>query len=187
MQQEEKPSYELIRSTNQIYVLFYEALRGRWWDKLVAWRTSSRFSHCELLIDTADGEPLDPKSAAGRRVKCVSASPREGCVRVKTFTLDPGKWLVTTVPANDKTIPSLSGFIDATLGDRYDWPGVISLGLSPLPGFNVPRWWFCSEWCCAALQINGFLHHKEPAEVDPGTLYRCLIRMAGARSYRVEV
>jgi|YNPMSStandDraft_1061717.scaffolds.fasta_scaffold21496_4 hypothetical protein len=144
-------------------VAFYRAEKGRWWDKLIAARTGSPYSHCELIIDLAEDIAV-----------CFSASPREGCVRVKEIKIDDGKWDVIWMPGKSrKTITECDVWKE--LGAKYDWPGVISAGLHPLPGIQLKKWWFCSEVVYKALFELGYLgnaaEYIPPHIVRPDTLY----------------
>lgn len=170
----------------RLIVLFYRAAKGHWWDKLIAWRTRSEYSHCEIVTHFAqsrDGQLVpDPGAAA----TCVSASPREGRVRIKDFVLDPGKWTAVTVPCQPEAIAELKRFIFDTQGSRYDWPGIASIAISPLPGVQMPKWWFCSEWCAAAIQKMGLgLRDRNAEDIAPGDLYRAMLRIKGARMFRL--
>jgi len=144
-------------------VAFYRAEKGRWWDKLIAARTGSPYSHCELVIERDE-----------HRARCFSASPREGCVRVKQIEFDDGKWDFIWLPGeNKKKLEECDVWKE--LGAKYDWPGVISAGMYPLPGVQVKKWWFCSEIVCKAMFDLGYLGHNAyyipPYLVRPDTLY----------------
>lgn len=144
-----------------VRVALYKAGKGRWWDRLIGARTGSKYSHVELVLP--DGT-------------CWSASPREGCVRGKRIDLGDGKWDVVEVRLRrDSQISRMEGFCLAQQGARYDWPGVISVGLAPLPGVQVPRWWFCSEFVSAALGAGNVLRSLVPHETRPDQLHLALL------------
>jgi hypothetical protein len=146
---------------DSLRLAFYRADKGKWWDKLIAARTGSRYSHVELVLP--DGT-------------CWSASPREGCVRGKRIDLGDGKWDVIGVRLRpDSQIGRMEAFCRQQEGARYDWPGVISIGLSPLPGIQVPQWWFCSEFVAAALRTGRVLGSLIPHDTRPDQLHLALL------------
>lgn len=146
---------------SMIRLAFYKAQKGKWWDKLIAARTGSEYSHVELALPSGT---------------CWSASPREGCVRGKLIDLADGKWDVIGVRLRpDSRIGRTEQFCLDHEGARYDWPGVIAIGLSPLPGMQIPQWWFCSEFVAAALRDGGVLRSLVPHQTRPDQLYHALL------------
>lgn len=176
----------LANDERRLVVLFYRAAKGHWWDKLIAWRTRSEYSHCEIMLcfqQRRDGQFVpDP----GAWATCVSASPREGKVRVKEIQLDPGKWTAVSIPCTCKDVFPLPRFVAETINSRYDWPGIASIAISPLPGVQMPKWWFCSEWCATVIQRMGLgLRDRNAEDIAPGDLYRAMLRIKGARMFRL--
>lgn len=107
--------------------------RGDWTDRLIRAVTRSPYSHVEL-VDLARSGPA--------RMHCVSASMRDGGVRVKLIDVTPGHWKIVPLAA----WASPQAFRKASLyaGQRYDLWGAV---LGPTLGLglhNVDRW-FCSE------------------------------------------
>ncbi|GIU80162.1 MAG: hypothetical protein KatS3mg005_3400 [Bryobacteraceae bacterium] len=146
---------------DSIRLAFYRAEKGKWWDKLIGVRTGSRYSHVELVL---------PEGT------CWSASPREACVRGKRIDLGDGKWDVIQVRLRpDSHVGRMELFCRDQQGARYDWPGVISIGLSPLPGVQIPQWWFCSEFVAAALRAGGVLRSLVPHQTRPDQLHQALL------------
>ena len=73
------------------YYIAFHGGKGRAMDRVIAWATRSRFSHCELL--RAERMP-----AAGETHTCVGASLMDGGVRIRAIVFDAGKWYFVHVP-----------------------------------------------------------------------------------------
>ena len=134
------------------YVAFYRG-RGTMADRIVRMATRSPFSHCELIR-------TDITPRRGDTVRCISASGRDKGVRIKTITLDPGKWDIYAVPWAP---PDAWTRAESKLGQPYElW----SMILSQL--FNFRRHkrdkWFCSELIAFALGLN-MPHAKSPGDL----------------------
>jgi hypothetical protein len=104
----------------------------------------ARYSHVELVAGAAC-----PDGAWN----CISASPRDGGVRWKRITFDPGKWDFLELPET-RYPANLCGFVGQTVGAPYDWRGI---WLSQFLRLRVHGQdaWFCSEWVIAALHTGG--------------------------------
>ena len=180
-----------------VSVAFYVARHGNKWDRVVAAATGSLFSHCELVFGEETGAewrlPKDPE--AGYRdglpdldPVCFSASPREGGTRFKRIDLRESgsdgtpKWKIVPLPMIDAPCGSrILAWCADNNGQRYDWPGVISLGLASvtLATAEIPSWWFCSEVCFRALGNHEWFSGLEaPARVTPQRLYDICITAA---------
>jgi hypothetical protein len=146
-----------------IEVAFYKARYGNRWDRIVAAGTGSPYSHCELVFDSRTG---------------FSASPRDGGVRRKQIDFEDGKWDLLPVMLPDPETDCESRIWQWCLsqeGRQYDWPGVFALGLAGVSASSgvpcdIPAWWFCSEFCTAALQQGGLFPSLQPKFVTPHAL-----------------
>ncbi|WP_298429397.1 hypothetical protein [uncultured Jannaschia sp.] len=137
---------------SRYWVAFYRG-RGTLADKIVRAATRSPFSHCEMIRQ-------DTRPARGDTVTCLSASARDGGVRIKEITLEDGKWDIYAVPwarpdAWDRAL--------AEEGRPYElW----SMVLSQL--FNFRRHsrdrWYCSELIAYALGLS-MPHAKSPGDL----------------------
>lgn len=138
------------------WVAFYRG-KGRVSDRIVRFATRSPFSHVELIRQ-------DERPRRGETVRCISASGRDGGVRIKDIRLEAPKWDVYAVPwapgdAWDRA--------EAHLGAPYElWSMVIS------QFFNFRRHsrrrWFCSELVAHALGLS------MPHAMAPGDLLRAV-------------
>jgi hypothetical protein len=165
---------------SHIAVAFYRAAAGNRWDRVVAAATGSQFSHCELVFGDSLRLSTPALNAKGEGSLCFSASPREGGTRFKRIPLDEQapdllpKWRIVHLDMIDQQLAQQildwCAFHD---GERYDWPGVLSLGLASvtLATGEVPQWWFCSEVCFRALCNGLFTCLEVPARVTPQRLY----------------
>lgn len=108
-------------------------------DRLICAFTRSRFSHVEWVEFT---------SPSGFSY-CWSASPREGEVRGKFIALQPERWVLAQLPA-DQAQP-LAWFRQHQ-GARYDWMGAAANVLPLLP--DDPQRWYCSQAVAAAAGLG---------------------------------
>lgn len=113
--------YKGQRSENDHALLF---------DRLVCWRTASRFSHVELVLE----------EMPGGRARCASSSLRDGGVRVKEIDLRTGRWVLATVEGD---IDDARDWFRRHDGLPYDWFSLLGWVLPWRVSFW--RWWFCSE------------------------------------------
>ncbi len=123
-----------MRGLFVVEIAFYRG-GGGIYDRLIRWRTSSQFSHCEMVVDGL----------------CFSASPRDGGVREKYIDTHNGKWVKVQLPTVD---PEAVWFMyGQTRGAKYDWIGAIigrGFGAKAHSGDR----WFCSEWCAEAIGFS---------------------------------
>ncbi|CTQ33534.1 hypothetical protein [Jannaschia rubra] len=138
------------------FVAFYRG-RGTLADRIVQYATRSPFSHCEL-IRAATPPRL------GEVATCLSASGRDGGVRIKDIELTPDKWCIYEVTWAPRGTWERA---EARLGEPYElW----SMVLSQL--FNFRRQargrWFCSELVAHALRLD------MPHFYAPGDLLRAI-------------
>lgn len=120
--------------------------RGKPMDWLVRAVTFSPVSHVELT----DGETW------------LSASLRDGGVRMKRMRPKPGHWLLEPLP--DGKGRDAWDFMARQIGARYDLRGAI---IGPVLGLDVgvSDAWFCSEIIAAALGWD------DPHTVAPGAFF----------------
>lgn len=100
-------------------------------DKLIRWRTQSKASHVEIIID-------------GYK---YSSYPGVG-VRKAIFNNTPGDWYLVDLPSVSPE--QVLTFFEKTKGMAYDWLAVI-LGQSFYIDLQNSNRYFCSEWCAEAL------------------------------------
>lgn len=114
-------------------VAFYRSTRHGWrgiGNRLVRWRTNSIYSHCELVLEAADGYPatIDGQWCIGATAADVmpAYSPTRvggfGGVRGKRIDLSDGQWDV--VDFDQSLAPEALTRAKACLGLRYDLRGI---------------------------------------------------------------
>ncbi|WP_299647189.1 hypothetical protein [uncultured Jannaschia sp.] len=138
------------------YVAFYRGT-GDWADRIVRFATRSAYSHCELIWS-------ETRPKLGTTVECLSASRRDGGVRLKQIELKPAKWCVYDVTwAPDGTWDRAAD----KLGAPYELWSLVTTHL-----FNFRRGdrdrWFCSELIAYALRLD------MPHAYSPGDLLRAI-------------
>ena len=156
------------------YVAFYRGT-GDWADRIVRFATRSAYSHCELIR-------CETRPKLGMTVECLSASRRDGGVRLKRIELVPAKWCILEVSwAPEGTWDRAA----EKLGAPYEFWSLVTTHL-----FNFRRGdrhkWFCSELIAYALRLD------MPHAYSPGDLLRAIgdhtdTYNAARRAARMEV
>ncbi|MEL6587359.1 MAG: hypothetical protein AAFQ50_11975 [Pseudomonadota bacterium] len=142
-------------SMSDYYVAFYRG-KGTFADKVVKFATRSPFSHCELIRS-------DTKPRRGETHTCISASGRDGGVRIKDIELKDPKWDIYAVPF---ARPDTWDRAAAELGKPYElW----TMFASQLFNFrrNSRNRWYCSELVAHALRLR-MPHAKSPGDLPLG-------------------
>lgn len=125
---------------------------GKLGNAFIRFWTSSRYSHCEIVVDGW----------------CYSSSVMDKGVRRKRvghgdgeISLAPDKWDLVDLPWADAQ--RVMDYFKETDHYRYGWP---SLALSQMLNLNRPfrEAEFCSEWCAQALVL------PSPSSLSPRTL-----------------
>lgn len=119
-------------------VAFYKS-RHRLFDALVRMWSRKAYSHCELIVESFNGQTT-----------CLSSSFRDGGVRMKTITLDPSRWDIVDVPF---FVPKSRAheWSKAHEGQGYDVLGLLGFVVRPIRGSS--KRWVCSE---AVADVLGF-------------------------------
>ena len=127
-------------------VAFYRAdcKDAEWDDRLISRWTNSPYSHCELVTNGI----------------WISASPRDGHVRAKRVRGGGNNWDMVDVEVDENVVWEL---YEKTVRDRYDWVNIWFTQVLPF-GWQVNRWWICSEWVGTAI-------FGEEYRGNPGDLY----------------
>ena len=135
---------------------FYKG-KGRLFDKLIRWRTESKYSHVELIIDGV----------------CYSSSTWDGGVRSKvifdasnpvvrhTFSAD-SNWDFIEVSGSKNHAMAV---FNAAHGMGYDYIGIAFAQALKL-GWHSQNRYFCSELCAEMLGL------ARPESYSPKDLYR---------------
>lgn len=135
--------------TAGLSLAFYRGA-GRIDDRIIRAATRSEFSHVELVRNHGQPDCLS-----------ISASGRDGGVRIKKIAFDPDRWKVVKVLG---WVPDTAwGRAAMHIGEAYDYRGILMSHALPLRRHDPSRW-FCSELCAHALGI------KQPHRLAPGDL-----------------
>jgi len=140
-----------------IQLCFYIADKGMIGDKLVAWKTNSKYSHVELIIDD-----LRVSSIIGKGVHVTNRGINEDYYDIINFTLD-----ITLARYNE-----VMKWIKLQDKKYYDNIGILLSQLFPF-GINDENKWFCSEIVCKVLQLLGhpIVFDMVPNLTTPEDLY----------------
>lgn len=120
----------------KVYLAMYKA-KGNWVDRLVRFATRSKYSHCEIVIQTTQTE-----------YDCYTSSPRDGGVRRKIMRLPKDKWDLVEIDLNQAKVRE---FYNKTINKKYDLIGAVGTVL-PLP--QRQSRYFCSEWIAELLDFD---------------------------------
>ena len=132
-------------------VAFYRAdnTDAQWDDKLIAWWTDSKYSHCELVIDDI----------------WYSSSPRDGRVRAKEIIPAEGHWDFVDVEIDREWFYK---FYKENEGKSYDYLNILCDQIIPC-GLQNPNKWICSEFVGTGI-------FKEEFKGSPQDLYERLTK-----------
>lgn len=108
--------------------------KGRLYDRLIRIWTRSPYSHVEIVITRND-----------THFRGLSASPRDGGVRMAKIKIKPGNWDFFETEGNLTAIEPL-------VGARYDWKGIFLAQILPF-GLGSPKRYFCSELAAVYLGL----------------------------------
>lgn len=134
------------------WVAFYRG-KGRVMDWVIRKASRAPYSHVELIRQ--ETRPRD-----GEIVTCVSASARDGGVRIKDIELKPGKWKVYEVPWAH---PASWDRAEVHLGKPYELWMMVWSQLIKFNRTNRDKW-FCSELVAHALGL-AMPHAKSPSDL----------------------
>ena len=114
-------------------VAFYRAdnPNAKWYDKLIAWWTDSKYSHCELVIDDI----------------WYSSSPRYGKVRAKQIIPKKDHWDFINVEIDKEQFLK---FFYKNKDKKYDWKNIFCNQIIPC-NLQNPNKWICSEFVGTAI------------------------------------
>lgn len=140
--------------------------KAKLFDRLVcAWpKSAGRFSHVELVVRRS--------STVGW---CWSSSARDGGVRAKEIELATGRWVLVDLPGAD--LARALAWFSRHHGRPYDYPGILGYVLPLVKQWR--RWWYCSEACAAAIDVDGGSH------IPPNKLFAWAAQRPGARVYEL--
>lgn len=141
-------------------IAFYKAKYGNWLDKLISVLTLSKYSHCEIILDSNI---------------FVSASPRDGGVRFKNITAD-NHWDCFDIYDVNTISNEAQEWFESVLGQKYDWLGAAGslFGLN----FTSKNKKFCSYCCATVLDLDPI--------TTPGELYETLLEIRMIRAITIK-
>jgi hypothetical protein len=137
--------------------------KGNLIDRIIRWRTKSKYSHVELIFNCIPG---GDRSEVYNNL-WFSSSPRDGGVRMKTINPKKKSWEFVKIPS---TIEEESECFEKALEiekRKYDFIGAI-LGAGLKIRVENPRRFFCCEAAVYALKPLMSLN----AVSSPGELYQ---------------
>jgi hypothetical protein len=137
--------------------------KGNLIDRIIRWRTKSKYSHVELIFD---GIPGGDRSEVYNNL-WFSSSPRDGGVRIKSVSPQKSSWEFVKIPS---TIEQECDCFERAIeikGRKYDFIGAI-LGAGLKIRVENPRRFFCCEAAAYALKPLMSL----TAISSPGELYQ---------------
>ena len=116
--------------------------------------------HTELLFSD---DMLFSSSGRGNK----GLWPGVGTRYIRLDSLDKLKWNFYPLNVSDKDEIAIRDSCDVLLGYRYDWLGILGMGL-PF-AIQSPWAYFCSELCNHVLVVNNIANRKNPV-IRPGQI-----------------
>lgn len=154
------------KARQTIKVAFFKGSTDSRLHRFVRWWTKSTYSHAEIVLD--EGKTW------------ISISPfLFSKIQKRTEVVEPEcDWDFLEIPVSKCQLAALEDFIEETMGDGYDWFGMISSQLLPLI-IKGKRKWYCSQWIAHALAHAGIFKWSKVGMYDvpdlhPGRLYEIL-------------
>lgn len=149
-----------------IKVAFFKGSISSRLHTFVRWWTKSTYSHAEIVLD---------KGHTWVSISPFLYSKVEKRTDVRECSED---WDFLEIPVSDTQLSALEDFIEETVGDGYDWFGMISSQLLPLI-IKGKRKWYCSQWIAHALAHAGIFKWSkvgiyDTPDLHPGRLYDIL-------------
>lgn len=135
--------------THSDFSLAFYTGSGRLDDRIIRRVTRSRFSHVELV-----------RHYGTDQCQSISASGRDGGVRIKEIDFDSGRWEILKLR---NWVPEDAwARAEAKLGQPYDYRGILLSQAIPLRRHSEHKW-FCSELIGEAV---GFQMPQRYAPID---------------------
>ena len=152
-------------SKNYIRVAFFKGEQLGRLHRFVRWWTKSEYSHAEIVLNENVWVSISP-------FLCSKVEKRTNVQE----NIDD--WDFLDIQVTKSHLSSLEDFIEETVGDGYDWFGMISSQLLPLI-IKGKRRWYCSQWIAHALAHAGIFKWSkvgiyEIPDLHPGRLYEIL-------------
>lgn len=152
----------------KLYVVFYKGnfivnREATFFDMLVCLATLGKYSHVEI------GTEYDEVNNV---LNCISASPRERCVRSRFIKLKPSSWdlyeYIGPLPTHmtELTETEYDAWFADKLGLKYDWTGAIGTKFRFLKQ-RITKY-FCSELVAEFFEIS------KPYRKTPKSLFKIL-------------
>lgn len=128
--------------------------------KIIKAYTFSKYCHAELVF--SDGMWFSAREFKGGTTFVKGPPENE---RFSMYDFIP-------LPIGPEAEARIRRWCAGEVGCDYDVRGVV-FSFLPIPiGWQSAEKWFCSEICCAALQIEGWFRGRSAASVSPRGLYR---------------
>jgi len=135
-------------------VAFYKA-KDHLFNRLVSWWDRGPYSHCELLSE----------HVSGNTYVCYSSSFMDGGVRKKVIDLDPKKWDIIEIDADEAFAKH---WFESHLGCKYDVLGLVGFLIRIISGKK--NRYFCSEALADSLGM------KDGWRFTPNSLFSAVER-----------
>ena len=123
-----------------IWIAFYKG-KGNAINSIVRKWTKSPYSHAELILNDKE--------------TWLSISPflKSQISSRKNDSYNPDAWDFIKISITEEQHNTIKEFYDLTVGDGYDWVGMILSQFLPFKIKQKDRW-YCSEWIAYALRIS---------------------------------
>lgn len=141
-----------------VTVLWYSG--NTLFERLIRWRTHSRFSHVGVLINGTVFEEQAPGVVIHGGVEATSIATQAAAYRL--------------LPLPDRDTARVLAYLTAQIGHHYNVAGIFTDALASFSGYRLTVAadgdFTCSGLVAAALQEAGYVWPHDPHSVSPGDL-----------------
>ena len=125
-------------------------------DSAIAWWTSSKFTHIEIIVEN----------------KWISSGPTHGGVYMQELRPLKDTWTYIEVDVDGRVKNTVNRFIQAQEGKKYDWGGILWNQFFRTEREDNQDRWFCSEIVAEILirfRAKGII--EDSVQYSPGDLW----------------
>ena len=142
---------------------FYKA-KGTWVNKLIRWRTQSKYSHVEVILPDGNWFSMGTRWLDGFRARFKHINPT------------PGHWDYIDVDVHPGALGQAEAFAAFIVGAKYDWAEIFFTHLIPL-GIDLNGRYTCSAVCnhFGTIAHVPELYSTQPHKTDPGEIFNNLV------------
>ena len=139
-------------------ILAFRESKGTIADKAIAWWTSSKYTHIEIIVGD----------------KWISSGPTHGGVYIQELRPLKDTWTYVEVDIDGRVQNTVHKFIQEQIGKKYDWAGILWNQIFITKREDNQDKWFCSEIVAEILirfKAKELNKDKDSVQYSPGDLW----------------